>query len=228
MQLDRLLHEHRCSATRTGARYTTCTASRAWMQGWRWCPMHEGPASENSGSSFSAERCSHCAPPSTMDACKAASMLGLHGSSGLISSPLHAPCHEPLGLIQTSAGMWLEPAGLCACCHWLLPDFTPAAAAAQECSRLAQAAQAAEGEVQHRGRYVVRIDTTEALHPYDLSVAVAPEIASVAMENVLHIPVMDDTTAIVGCAPLVRTSAGTPAIPDLISSRMLSADSGQS
>ena len=68
---------------------------------------------------------------------------------------------------------------------------------------LPQAAQAAEGEVQHRGRYVVRIDATEALHPYDLSAAVAPELASVAMENVLHIPVMDDTTAIVGCAHLV-------------------------
>ena len=67
-----------------------------------------------------------------------------------------------------------------------------------------QAAQAGEAEVSHRGRYVLRVDATEALHPYDLSVAVAPELTSLSMENLLQIPVMDDTTATLGCAPLTQ------------------------
>ena len=63
-----------------------------------------------------------------------------------------------------------------------------------------QAARAGEAETSHRGRYVLRVDATEALHPYDLGVAVAPELTSLSMENVLQIPVMDDTTATLGCA----------------------------
>ena len=50
---------------------------------------------------------------------------------------------------------------------------------------------------------MLRVDATEAVHPYDLGVAVAPELTSLSMENVLQIPVMDDTTATVGCAPLL-------------------------
>ena len=64
-----------------------------------------------------------------------------------------------------------------------------------------QAAQSAEAEVVHRGRYIVRVDATETLRPYDRSLATAPELSSLSMESVLQIPVMDDTTATVGCAP---------------------------
>ena len=62
-----------------------------------------------------------------------------------------------------------------------------------------QAAKEKDAEISHRGRYVLRVDASEALHPYDTSVSVAPELTSLAMEDVVQIPVLDDTTATIGC-----------------------------
>ena len=64
---------------------------------------------------------------------------------------------------------------------------------------LKQAAKEKEAEISHRGRYVLRVDATEALHPYDTSVSVAPELTSLSMEDVVQIPVLEDTTATIGC-----------------------------
>ena len=64
---------------------------------------------------------------------------------------------------------------------------------------LHQAAKEKEAEISHRGRYVLRVDATEALHPYDTSVSVAPELTSLSMEDVVQIPVLEDTTATIGC-----------------------------
>ena len=62
-----------------------------------------------------------------------------------------------------------------------------------------QAAKEKEAEISHRGRYVLRVDASEALHPYDTSVSVAPELTSLAMEDVVQIPVLEGTTATIGC-----------------------------
>ena len=63
-----------------------------------------------------------------------------------------------------------------------------------------QAEARMQAEVSHRGHYVARVDATDMIDPYDPSVASAPEIVSIVMQDNVHLPVSSDTSATIGCA----------------------------
>ena len=63
-----------------------------------------------------------------------------------------------------------------------------------------QAEARMQAEVSHRGHYVARVDATELMDPYDRSMASAPEIVSIVMQDNVHLPVSSDTSATIGCA----------------------------
>ena len=56
-------------------------------------------------------------------------------------------------------------------------------------------------QVSHRGHYVVRVDASSTLHPYDRTIDSAPEISSIIMQDNVHLPLSSDTAASIGCAP---------------------------
>ena len=62
-----------------------------------------------------------------------------------------------------------------------------------------QAESRMQAHVSHRGHYVVRVDATNILNPYDASVSRTPELVSIIMQDSVQVPVSSDTTANLGC-----------------------------
>lgn len=77
-----------------------------------------------------------------------------------------------------------------------------------EAFRAKQAAARLDAKVAHRGAYVVKVDATELVSPYDETVGRTPDLAGMAMTTQVHIPLGDAAGATLGGQVSVRRGAG--------------------
>ena len=77
-----------------------------------------------------------------------------------------------------------------------------------EAFRAKQATARLDAKVAHRGAYVVKLDATELVSPYDEGVGRTPDLAGMAMTTQVHIPLGDSAGATLGGQVGVRRGAG--------------------